>query len=330
MWSFSLHSSPSGNKKNDGFEIKNFKDENGKLRSRPQNVQFYFREGISWNDTTATGKIAFRYQPEGYISNASGPCVFADKDLIYLFGLLNSVVSQKLLEILAPNMKFEVGQMALVPIIKKPSERIEILVRKSTDIVKADWDSFETSWDFQCHPLINMIAQGGTFFDRGRILLAECYSLWESECTERFNQLKANEEELNRIFIDIYGLQDELTPEVEDKDVTVRKADLGRDIRSLISYAAGCMLGRYSLNVDGLAYAGGEWDASKYQTIIPDADNIIPVCDDDYDKLGAKYNITTEEGARLAYQKAVENLALQMMEDGMIRTTRIKLILIFN
>lgn len=270
------------NWENDGFEIKNFKDENGKLRSRPQNVQFYFREGISWNDTTATGKIAFRYQPEGYISNASGPCVFADKDLIYLFGLLNSVVSQKLLEILAPNMKFEVGQMALVPIIKKPSERIEILVRKSTDIVKADWDSFETSWDFQCHPLINMIAQGGTFFDRGRILLAECYSLWESECTERFNQLKANEEELNRIFIDIYGLQDELTPEVEDKDVTVRKADLGRDIRSLISYAVGCMFGRYSLNVDGLAYAGGEWDASKYQTIIPDADNIIPICDDDY------------------------------------------------
>ena len=102
------------------------------------------------------------------------------------------------------------------------------------------------------------------------------------ECDERFKQMKANEEELNRIFIDIYGLQGELTPEVEDKDVTVRKADLGRDIRSFISYAVGCMFGRYSLDVDGLAYAGGEWDASKYQTFMPDKDNIIPICDDDY------------------------------------------------
>lgn len=113
-------------------------------------------------------------------------------------------------------------------------------------------------------------------------LIADKYKEWEAECNARFNQLKANEEELNRIFIDIYGLQDELTPEVEDKDVTVRKADLGRDIRSLISYAVGCMFGRYSLDVDGLAYAGGEWDASKYSTYIPDKDGIIPICDDEY------------------------------------------------
>lgn len=109
------------NWENNGFALRNFKDEDGKLRSVLRNTQFYLRECISWNDTTATGKIAFRYQPEGYISNASGPCVFADHDLFYLFGLLNSIVSQKLLEILAPNMKFEVGQMALVPIIKKQS-----------------------------------------------------------------------------------------------------------------------------------------------------------------------------------------------------------------
>jgi hypothetical protein len=95
-------------------------------------------------------------------------------------------------------------------------------------------------------------------------------------------QLKSNEEELNRIFIDIYGLQDELTPEVEDKDVTVRKADLGRDIRSLLSYAVGCMFGRYSLDVPGLAYAGGAWDDSKYTTFIPDKDNILPITDEEY------------------------------------------------
>jgi len=113
-------------------------------------------------------------------------------------------------------------------------------------------------------------------------LIHDKFAAWERECGERFNTLKANEEELNRIFIDIYGLQDELTPEVEDKDVTVRPADLGREIRSLISYAVGCMFGRYSLDVEGLAYAGGEWDSTKYKTILPDKDNIIPICDDDY------------------------------------------------
>ena len=113
-------------------------------------------------------------------------------------------------------------------------------------------------------------------------LISDKFKEWESECEDRFNQLKANEEELNRIFIDIYGLQEELTPEVEDKDVTVRKADLEREIKSLISYAVGCMFGRYSLDVEGLAYAGGEWDASKYTTFIPDDDNVIPITDDEY------------------------------------------------
>lgn len=113
-------------------------------------------------------------------------------------------------------------------------------------------------------------------------LIADKFKEWEAECEARFNQLKANEEELNRIFIDIYGLQDELTPEVEDKDVSVRKADLNRDIKSLISYAVGCMFGRYSLDVEGLAYAGGEWDAGKYTTFPADKDNIIPICDDEY------------------------------------------------
>ena len=131
-------------------------------------------------------------------------------------------------------------------------------------------------------------------------LISEKYAAWQAECEERFQQLKKNEEELNRIFIDIYGLQDELTPDVADKDITVHRVFDSKDdvpesmkgsnyvrtmrdeIVSLISYAVGCMFGRYSLDVDGLAYAGGEWDASKYKTIIPDGDNIIPICDDDY------------------------------------------------
>ena len=110
------------------------------------------------------------------------------------------------------------------------------------------------------------------------------HMFWENQCNYRFEKLKKNEEELNRIFINIYGLQEELTPKVEDKDVTVRKADLGRDIRSLISYAVGCMFGRYSLDIEGLAYAGGDWDPSKYTTYIPDADNILPITDEEYFK----------------------------------------------
>lgn len=113
-------------------------------------------------------------------------------------------------------------------------------------------------------------------------LIADKYKEWEAECNDRFNTLKANEEELNRIFIDIYGLQDELTPDVAEKDVTVRKADLTREIKSLISYAVGCMFGRYSLDADGIAYAGGEWDESKYITFPADKDNVLPICDDEY------------------------------------------------
>ena len=144
-------------------------------------------------------------------------------------------------------------------------------MKENINMSKADWDSFETSWDFQRHPLLRKVST-----------IAEAFDQWQTECNDRFNQLKANEEELNRIFIDIYGLQEELTPEVEDKDVTVRKADLGRDIRSFISYAVGCMFGRYSLDMNGLAYAGGEWDASKYTSFPADKYNIIPICSDEY------------------------------------------------
>ena len=268
------------NWENDGYEIKNFKDEKGKLRSRPQNVQFYFREGISWNDTTATGKIAFRYQPAGFISNASGPCVFADRELKYLFGLLNSVVSQKLLEILAPNMKFEVGQMALVPIIIQPDQKINELVDELVMVAKEDWDSFETSWDFKEHPFISSARWAAR--DNEYITIEQAYLDWVGVAEGRFKKQKENEESINRIFIDIYGLQDELSSDVEAKDVTIRKADLKREIRSFISYAVGCMFGRYSLSKPGIVYAGGNYVASEYGDFKPDKDAIIPICDDEY------------------------------------------------
>ena len=174
---------------------------------------------------------------------------------------------------LNPTLNMNVGDVAKVPIwfIEKEKSNVEEYVDSSIAISKKDWDSFETSWDFRHHSLIRRVPT-----------IAEAFEQWQAECDERFNQLKANEEELNRIFIDIYGLQEELTPEVEDKDITVRKADLGREIRSFISYAVGCMFGRYSLDVDGLAYAGDEWDASKYASFAADKDNIIPICDDEY------------------------------------------------
>ncbi len=154
------------------------------------------------------------------------------------------------------------------------------LVSECIDCSRKDWDSFETSWDFSHHPIC-----GGNNMGR---LIADKYNDWEKECQKRFSILKANEEELNRIFIDIYDLQDELTPEVEDKDITVRLADKERDIKSLISYLVGIIMGRYSLDVDGLAYAGGDWDASKYRTYQPDDDGIIPI----YSKVGMEDGLT--------------------------------------
>ena len=149
------------------------------------------------------------------------------------------------------------------------------------DYCHIDWDSFETSWDFVKHPFLKQVVK----FNHGHLedtTIEKSYNSWLNECDKRFNQLKANEEELNRIFIDIYGLHNELTPDVEERDVTVRRADLYRDIKSLLSYFIGCMFGRYSLDTEGLAYAGGEWDETKYKKFKPNPDNIIHISDEEY------------------------------------------------
>ena len=203
---------------------------------------------------------------------------------------MNSVVVNKILEFLAPTLDFNVGVIKKLPVIFIENEAINSIVESNITISKIDWDSFETSWDFKIHPLLKyrgFSAEDRTCVNTGGDVYTNCpveyaYVRWMLECDERFNQLKSNEEELNRIFIDIYGLQDELTPVVEDKDVTVRRADLTRDIKSLISYAVGCMFGRYSLSEGGLAYAGGEWNQYKYGLYAPVSDNCIPITDDEY------------------------------------------------
>ena len=286
------------NWENNGFEIVNFRDDKGKQRSRPQNIRYYLQEGFTWTALTASD-FNVRYMPEGGIFDAKGSSGFCNEkdNLKYIIGLCNSKVSMEFLSFLAPTMDYSAGAVGKVPTIICEEKKAEIsnVVTTNIEISKSDWDSFETSWDFKEHPLVEMskglwdataTAAAMDYYygclSKASCPLEICYLLWQGQCKERFENLKANEEELNRIFIDIYGLQDELTPEVEDKDVTVRKADLGRDIRSFISYAVGCMFGRYSLDVDGLAYAGGEWDTGKYTSFAADKDNIIPICDDEY------------------------------------------------
>lgn len=237
-----------------------------------KNRNWYFNEGLTWSTLTSAAFSA-RYCDKGFIFDAKGSMAFNKKgdNILYYIALLNSCVSSIYLKILSPTLDFNIVGLKAIPCIIKKYEDIISLTEKCIKITKSDWDAFETSWDFTKHSLL-----------RNKPTISEAYAEWEAECNARFAQLKANEEELNRIFIDIYGLQDELTPEVEDKDVTVRKADLQRDIKSLLSYAVGCMFGRYSLDVEGLAYAGGEWDESKYVTFKPDEDNVIPITDEDY------------------------------------------------
>ena len=261
------------NYENDGKEIKDFAISIYKCSSRTiQNTQFYFQEGLTWSALTSGG-FSVRWQEKGALFGSGGYCAFVDDSLrLYVLALLNSKVTGAFAQFVSPTLNYEVGHIKTIPVVVTEKRKyVTSCTWDNISLSRSDWDSFETSWDFTCHPLV-----------RGVGTVAEAFGLWEAECEERFQRLKANEEELNRIFIDIYGLQGELTPEVEDKDVTVRRADLGRDVRSLLSYAVGCMFGRYSLDVDGLAYAGGEWDASKYSTFLPDADGILPITDEEY------------------------------------------------
>lgn len=254
---------------NNGISIRSFTDDNGKIRSHNYNLDFIFKKGITWN-ALSSSKTSFRCLNNALFDNA-GSSLFLhnDEDYEMMLAFLNSKLTILLLPMINPTLNYQPGTIASLPFAR--AEQTKSVVKQNIALSKSDWDAFETSWDFTKHPLL-----------RNKLTISEAYAEWETECNARFAQLKANEEELNRIFIDIYGLQDELTPEVEDKDVTVRKADLQRDIKSLLSYAVGCMFGRYSLDVEGLAFAGGTWDDSKYVTFKPDEDNVIPITDEDY------------------------------------------------
>ena len=258
---------------NNGSEIKSAKKGERKIAS-VRSERLYFKESITWA-TLTSGMFSARYSEAGSLFDDKGSSAFISAEHNkYVLAFMNSCVSNYILSMLNPTISFQSGNIGSLPIaLPNRNERnVNELTNDAIDICKKDWSEFEISWDFNGHPLIKN--QVGT--------ISEGYLLWDRECTERFDHLKVNEEELNKIFIDTYGLQKELTPKVKDQHVTVRKADLSRDVKSLISYAVGCMFGRYSLDTEGLAYAGGEWDSNKYKTFIPDSDDIIPICDEDY------------------------------------------------
>lgn len=213
-----------------------------------------FRKGVTWSLVSTNPTFGARLLSERETFNkAAATILFNDEKYVnYTLALLNSSVVNYLTKIINPTLNNNIKDILAMPFVydKHIAQQIDDLVDNNISIAGYDWDAFETSWDFKKHPLVSYSTNK----------TSTAFELWSKECAERFNQLKENEEELNRIFIDIYGLQDELTPEVEDKDVTVRKADLQRDIKSLISYAVGCMFGRYSLEREGIVYAGGNFD----------------------------------------------------------------------
>lgn len=256
---------------NNGEEIR--EAVKGATGGRLVNIDVGFQEALAWTKISSS-RLSVRFKEKGIMSSDAGPGIFnLGKYSNYVLGLLNTPISQASLTALNPTLNYIPGVLGEIPFLydKDKSNVIISMVNQCIQISQTDWDAFETSWNFQRHPLVRPV---GT--------VEEAFSQWKEECETRFQKLKGNEEELNRIFIHIYGLEDELTPEEENKDVTVRKADLGRDIRSLISFGVGCILGRYSLDTPGLAYAGGEWDSTKYKTFRPDEDNIIPITDEAY------------------------------------------------
>ncbi|MEN2348446.1 BREX-1 system adenine-specific DNA-methyltransferase PglX [Lactobacillus helveticus] len=254
------------NLENNAEDIKNSKT-NYRLRS----TDFYFRPGITWGRITSGGS-SFRKSRIGNLFGDAGPMLFLNdsNSLNYVLSFLNSKVLPELERILNPTLNFQVNDLAEIPIKGEETNKVEVLADKNIKISQKDDSLDETSFDF-LHSFI-----------KPALSFKQAYTSWSNEALTRFNQLKSNEEELNRIFIDLYGLQDELIPEEDDKEVSVRKADPVRDIKAFLSYFIGCVFGRYSLDHDGLIYAGGDWDDSKYVTFKPNKENIILLTDQQY------------------------------------------------
>ena len=258
------------NLENEGYAIKNEPKNNFRLREN----SYYCRQGFSWSEV-AGNYFSVRYVPNGVTFGNGGPMGFAQEHLKYIIGFLNSKVANAFLLLLAPTLNFGPEQVKQIPLIISDETYIDDIVSENIALAKTDWDSNETAWGFKKHPLIPSNISGD-------ILLKDEFERWKNECDERFDKLKANEEAINRFFIDLYGQKYELDEKIGDDEVTLHKADLSQDVKGLISYAVGCMFGRYSLDEEGLQFAGGSFESNKYKRFSVDQDNIIPICDDEY------------------------------------------------
>lgn len=287
------------NYKNNGNEIRQYRVDSGQS-SRLPGEEYFLEEFITWSDIGSSGNFAARFVPEGSLFDIAGSGIFRLKDYkFYLSSLLNTKISSFILNIYNPTLHFQIGNIRKFPIIfsenKREVEEIKELSQKCIYISKKDWDSFETSWDFVTHPLVDINNQRHV-----PSTIELIHKNYKAYTNNNFNELKKSEERLNELFIEIYGLGDELAPELSDKDITVTKIFDHKDdiyddikgnryiltkedvIKSFISYAVGCMFGRYSLDEEGLTYAGGEWDSSKYKNFKPVEDNVILITDEEY------------------------------------------------
>ncbi|MBP1153945.1 MULTISPECIES: BREX-1 system adenine-specific DNA-methyltransferase PglX [unclassified Paenibacillus] len=253
------------NWENDGEEIKAFE------RSGVVNPKYNFNPGLTWT-AIGSSKLSVRDFGYGFLFSSAGGCIFTEeKYKDYINAFINSKVSQVFLSILSPTMNFNPGDLAELPIILDESKKDYVceLVNENISISKKDWDSYEFSFDFSNHPILTC--------KKNHTRIEDVLKDWVIETENRFNKLKRNEEELNRVFIDVYGLQNEIDPMLVDDDITISKAEGERDIKSFISYAIGCMFGRFSLDEEGLVYAGGEFQHNRYQKFEVDKDNILPI-----------------------------------------------------
>ncbi len=231
-----------------------------------RNADYQLQEGGTYS--ALSNNFAVRYTPAGFAFDSKGTMFFSKK-LKPIMAYLNSKIFTMLVSCVCPTLDFRFGTIQLLPDLA-----LEIDIDKNINLCKEDWDSSEMSWDFKRHPLVNGITKGHS--------IEEKFLEWSDTCEKRFSQLKESEEAINRKFIEKYSLESEILPEVDDKDISVNRANLKNDIKTLISYAVGCIFGRYSLDEDGIAYAGGDWDSTKYNSYTPDADNIVPITDEEY------------------------------------------------
>jgi len=284
------------NFENDGYEIKKNKEDGlaeGRItanNSKCWNQSLYFKAGLTWSTVSSTN-FGVRFNSVGNIFDITGSCAFPPENLIlYTMAFLQSNITQMYLSVLNPTMSFQVGNIKTLPIVF-PKENlqkslIEDITQQNIDISKEEWDSRETSWDFTKNELIKHKSDS-----KIETAYTNYYNYWK----EKFNTLHQNEEELNRLFIDIYELQDELTPDVELKDITILKNEAkivdnelvfqaDEIMKQFISYGVGVMFGRYSLDSDGLLIANMGQEVPTDTTFEIDDDNVIPVLEDDYFK----------------------------------------------